>query len=107
MSLAWAALLLLAAADPALQIADCPHEPGCSALMLLEEIELNNEGSSSLYAVRRQIKLFTQRGIDAYADTQVEGSVGAYNSIVIADIDGTAGKEMYVPGSLGLRKWIQ
>jgi hypothetical protein len=37
---------------------------------------------------------------------QVEGAVGAYNSIVIADLDGTAGNELYVAGSLGLRKWI-
>lgn len=38
--------------------------------------------------------------------TQVEGSVGAYNSIVIADLNSDSSNEPYVAGSLGLRKWV-
>ncbi|MGE3354463.1 MAG: hypothetical protein AB7O84_22220 [Planctomycetota bacterium] len=47
--------------------------------------------------------------------TRVEGAVGAYNSIVISDlvdasgaseVPGTDGvNELYVAGSLGLRRW--
>jgi len=40
--------------------------------------------------------------------TWVEGAVGVANSIVIADLDaGAPGKELYVAGSLGIRKFIQ
>ncbi|MGE3354678.1 MAG: hypothetical protein AB7O84_23310, partial [Planctomycetota bacterium] len=41
-------------------------------------------------------------------ETRVEGAVGAYNSLVIADLDpSAAGNELYAAGSLGLRKWVQ
>jgi hypothetical protein len=42
--------------------------------------------------------------------TQLEGSIGAFNSIVVADLDAAPtapGNEIYVAGSLGLRKFIQ
>jgi hypothetical protein len=35
----------------------------------------------------------------------VPGAVGAYNSILIADIDGAADPELYVAGSMGIWKW--
>ncbi len=38
--------------------------------------------------------------------TMVEGSVGAFNSIVIADLDDNGQNELYVAGSLGIRKFI-
>ncbi|MGE3173871.1 MAG: hypothetical protein AB7O97_14700 [Planctomycetota bacterium] len=37
--------------------------------------------------------------------TRVEGAVGNYNAIVFADLDGLPGNELYVAGSLGLRRW--
>src|SRR5206468_1803015 len=38
---------------------------------------------------------------------QVDGALGVYSSIVIADLDNPPnGNELYVAGSLGLRKWI-
>ena len=47
---------------------------------------------------------------------EVEGALGAYNSMVIADFDDRSGgvpvvgsdgqNELYVAGSLGLRKWV-
>ncbi|MGE3175805.1 MAG: hypothetical protein AB7O97_24495, partial [Planctomycetota bacterium] len=39
--------------------------------------------------------------------TQVEGSVGNYNSIVFADLDQDGENELYVAGSLGLRRWVR
>jgi hypothetical protein len=39
---------------------------------------------------------------------KVEGALGAYNSIIIADLDpGAFGNEVYVAGSLGVRKWVR
>lgn len=38
--------------------------------------------------------------------TRVEGAVGAYNSIAIADLDGMNGNELYVAGSLGVYRFI-
>ena len=38
---------------------------------------------------------------------QVEGALDAYNSIVIADLDGNNENELYVAGSLGLRRWVR
>lgn len=37
---------------------------------------------------------------------QVEGAVGAYNSLIVADLDGDGHQELYAAGSLGLRRWI-
>jgi hypothetical protein len=40
-------------------------------------------------------------------EAQVEGAIGCYNGIVIADLVGPDGQnELYVAGSLGLRRWI-
>ncbi|MGE3172048.1 MAG: hypothetical protein AB7O97_05430 [Planctomycetota bacterium] len=39
--------------------------------------------------------------------TQVEGSVGNYNSIVFADLDQDGENELYVAGSLGLRRLVR
>lgn len=38
---------------------------------------------------------------------QVEGAVGAYNSIQAHDLDGIPGNELYVATSFGLRRWIR
>ena len=37
---------------------------------------------------------------------QVEGAVGAYNSILAHDLDGIGGNELYVATSFGLRRWV-
>ena len=38
--------------------------------------------------------------------TRVEGALGAFNSIVVANLDQVPGNELYVAGSLGLRKFV-
>ncbi|MGE3173703.1 MAG: hypothetical protein AB7O97_13850 [Planctomycetota bacterium] len=39
--------------------------------------------------------------------TLVEGAVGNYNAIEFADLDQDGENELYVAGSLGLRRWVR
>ncbi|MGE3171577.1 MAG: hypothetical protein AB7O97_03060 [Planctomycetota bacterium] len=39
--------------------------------------------------------------------TRVEGAVGNYNAIEFADLDQDGENELYVAGSLGLRRWVR
>lgn len=65
--------------DPGyLALTDCPKEPGCPAIILSEEIELNNESHLTRYSVHRMLKLFTQEGVDMYADVNTSEQVGGF-----------------------------
>ncbi len=59
-----------------LSMKDCPEEPGCPAVILLDDHELNNEGNRTRYSTRRLIKVFTRDGIDEYSQVEVPGVVG-------------------------------
>ena len=54
----------------------CPSEPGCSALILLDERELNNESGRTKYTSRRLIKFFTQEGIERYGQIETRAVIG-------------------------------
>ncbi len=63
--------------EPAhLSMTDCPTEPGCPALILLDEWELNNESNRTRYSTRRLTKVFTSEGIDEHAQVEVSAAVG-------------------------------
>jgi hypothetical protein len=57
-------------------INDCPGEPGCPALVLLEETELSNEKLQARLTQRKLIKVFNEVGIMKYSDVQVAAIVG-------------------------------
>jgi len=57
-------------------IKDCPSEPGCAALILLDERELNNESGRSKYTSRRLIKFFTAEGIEEYGQIDTYAVIG-------------------------------
>jgi len=71
---------LHAATDPVTaehrDIKDCPSEPGCPALILLDERELNNESGRTKYTSRRLIKFFTQEGIEKYGQIDTYAVIG-------------------------------
>src|SRR5437867_703841 len=63
--------------DPSfLTIKDCPSEPGCAALVLMDETELNNEKLQARLSRRRLVKVFTAEGISEYSDIEVAAVVG-------------------------------
>jgi len=65
--------------DPAFfALTDCPSHPVCPAIVLLEEIELNNEGTHTTYSYRRLLKVFTKDGITRHADVWLATRVGDY-----------------------------
>jgi hypothetical protein len=77
--LAFSAAAAARAVDPAfLAMTDCPKQPGCPAIIFVDEIELNNESSRSHYSFHRVIKLFTQEGVERYADVETSAQVGGY-----------------------------
>lgn len=45
-------------------------------------------------------------GLTLLYATRIEGSVGAFNGLLIEDLDGNPGNELYVAGSFGLRRFI-
>ncbi|HEY3175569.1 MAG TPA: DUF3857 domain-containing protein [Candidatus Polarisedimenticolia bacterium] len=54
-----------------LSITDCPGEPGCAAIVLLDEAELSTALALVRVSRRRIIKVFTDAGIAAHADVVV------------------------------------
>ncbi|HEY3175568.1 MAG TPA: hypothetical protein VGK94_07375 [Candidatus Polarisedimenticolia bacterium] len=54
-----------------LALTDCPGEPGCPALVLLYDVELDNAPDHPRVSRRRIIKVFTQEGIDRYTDLEI------------------------------------
>ncbi|HET6373429.1 MAG TPA: DUF3857 domain-containing protein [Candidatus Polarisedimenticolia bacterium] len=62
-----------------LALKDCPAEHGCPAVVLLDETELNNESNRSRFTRRRMTKLFTQEGIERYADVTLPAAVGGWD----------------------------
>src|SRR5262249_9728702 len=64
--------------DPSyLAMKDCPSEPGCAALILLDETELSNDSAQARVSHHRLIKVFTEEGISKYADVEVYAEVGS------------------------------
>src|SRR6267142_4214344 len=68
-----------------LAMKDCPNEPSCPALILLDQTELSNEGQQARNSHRQMIKVFTQEGIDKYSDVDVTALVGGDD---IRNLDG-------------------
>lgn len=63
--------------DPAwTALSDCPGEPGCHAIVLLDETEWSNESNRSRYSYRRVLKVFTKEGVDRYGNIEVRSEVG-------------------------------
>ncbi|MGH9866660.1 MAG: DUF3857 domain-containing protein [Candidatus Polarisedimenticolia bacterium] len=68
------------AIDPQyLSLNDCPDQPGCAALILLDETELDNSSTRSKYSVHRLIKVFTKEGVETWADVEAPTAVGGYS----------------------------
>ena len=87
--LPWLVMCLVCPAGPAqaapasaaaghADLEDCPDEPGCPAIILLDERELNNESGRTRYTAHRVIKFFTERGIDEYGQVDTSAVVGGY-----------------------------
>lgn len=53
-----------------LSITDCPDEPGCPALVLLDERELIYQTGLTVYRVKYITKIFTNEGVAKYADAE-------------------------------------
>ncbi|HET6373428.1 MAG TPA: DUF3857 domain-containing protein [Candidatus Polarisedimenticolia bacterium] len=63
--------------DPNLiAIPDCPEEPGCPALVLLDETELSNESQRARLSRHRLVKIFTDQGVGEFADIDVIETIG-------------------------------
>lgn len=65
-----------AVTDEHRDIKDCPSEPGCPALILLDVRELNNESGRTKYTSRRLIKFFTADGIEKYGQIDTYAVIG-------------------------------
>ena len=68
-------------------ITDCPFEPGCPALVLLEELKLDNTYDHAQFRHRKVVKIFTQQGVDANADEVIENPSDAWT--ILAPTGGT------------------
>ena len=62
-----------------LALTDCPHEPGCPGLILLDERELNNEGNRSKLTARRVVKIFTDEAIERHGQVQIPATIGGWD----------------------------
>ena len=77
---------LAARIDPAhLALEDCPDQKGCPALVLLDETTLNNEPLRARLSFHRQIKIFTNAGVDQYGTFEIYEEIG---SDAIRDVKG-------------------
>jgi len=61
-----------------ISLTDCPGEPGCPALILLDETTLDNTFDHAHLSRRRVVKLFTQAGVDGFADLDFRQSGDAW-----------------------------
>ncbi len=63
--------------DPShLALADCPGEPGCPAVVLLDETVIDNRKLQARSSRRRVVKVFTAEGIAEHADVHVTETIG-------------------------------
>ena len=112
-------LLLLSSAIPAtlaawepipaefLEIDDCPTEPGCSALLLRDDITWDNEYDKTRMWHHRVIKVFTQEGLDA-ASVKIPKWVGEWE---VRDVEGRTvrpdGTEVKLKPNSALEETVQ
>src|SRR5262245_28274727 len=81
--------------DPSyLAMKDCPSEPGCAALILLDETELSNDSAQARVSHHRLIKVFTEEGISKYSDVDLYAEVGS------DDIRNLAGRTILPDGTI-------
>lgn len=112
-------LLLLGSAIPAtlaawepipaefLEIKDCPTEPGCSALLLRDDITWDNDYDKTRMWHHRVIKVFTQEGLDA-ASVKIAKRVGQWE---VRDLEGRTvrpdGTEVKLKPNSALEETVQ
>jgi hypothetical protein len=66
--------------DPAyLAMKDCPGQPGCAAIVLLDDQEFNHESNRSRYRVHRMIKVFTDEGVQRHSDVTAPSVIGGFD----------------------------
>jgi hypothetical protein len=66
--------------DPALiATPDCPSEPGCPALILRDEMQVNNQYSLASMSFRRAIKVFTPEGVARWSNVTATAIAGQFN----------------------------
>jgi hypothetical protein len=66
--------------DPSyLALKDCPAQPGCPAIVLLNDHELNNDSNRSRYTVHRIVKVFTDEGVQHYSDVEAPSTIGGWD----------------------------
>jgi len=81
--------------DPSfISLKDCPDEPGCPALILMDQTELSNEKLQARLSKRQMIKVFTEEGIQKYSDVEVSAVVGG------DDIRNLSGRTILPDGSI-------
>ncbi|MFQ5701847.1 MAG: DUF3857 domain-containing protein [Acidobacteriota bacterium] len=57
-------------------LADCPEHPGCPAIVLLDQTELDNRSGRTQYSRKRIVKVFTQDGVDEHGSIELRAVVG-------------------------------
>jgi len=77
-----------------LALKDCPDEPGCPAIYLLDETVLNDDLPHPKLSRRLMIKVFTADAIDEYADVEVQSVAGSI------DIRGLSGRTILPDGTV-------
>ncbi|MGH9866661.1 MAG: DUF3857 domain-containing protein [Candidatus Polarisedimenticolia bacterium] len=66
--------------DPAhAALPDCPHDPGCPALVLLDDTLVTNESQRARVSKHRAVKLFTAAGVSRFADVTLFSLAGQDN----------------------------
>jgi len=60
------------------EITDCPDDPGCPALIILDDSKLNNDQNYTTFIQRQIIKIFTEEGVDKYSDISVGAVKGGW-----------------------------
>ncbi len=60
-----------------LALTDCPDEPGCPAIVLLDDTELSNALAMARVSRRRLVKVFTDSAVAKYSNVEVIEWVGS------------------------------
>jgi len=66
-----------------LSLTDCPGEPGCPALILLDETTLDNTFKHAQVHRRHVVKVFTPSGVQDFADVLLYDAAGVYTRPVL------------------------
>ncbi len=75
----WAADALAGLDPGAIALTDCPDEPGCPAIVLLDETTVNNDYLRARIQKRRALKIFTAEGVASCSDLNLYSKAGEEN----------------------------